>query len=226
MVLQTGGGASDLKPMVLGSLSGVRNLKPPALLGSFDPLNLASQLNPAHLRELREAELKHSRLAMLAAAGWPLQELMHPALADLTRSKNLLAEGGMSPSILNGGLSQLEVAPALSAAVFLGTVLELNELRARRRFGLGVAAGMLMTLVTPDDAEFIAPEPRTPGYYESSEGLNRFNTWTAEERAQAVDAELTNGRLAMLAVTCYVLEEAAFAKPIVNLTPGLFEPIF
>ena len=29
----------------------------------------------------RDAEVKHARLAMLAAAGWPLAELFHPKLA-------------------------------------------------------------------------------------------------------------------------------------------------
>ena len=34
----------------------------------------------------REAEIKHARLAMLAAAGWPLAELWHGPLAKITGS--------------------------------------------------------------------------------------------------------------------------------------------
>ena len=39
----------------------------------FDPLLLAD--TPKKLLWFREAEIKHARLAMLAAVGWPLSEL-------------------------------------------------------------------------------------------------------------------------------------------------------
>ena len=35
------------------------------------------------LFELREAEIKHARIAMLAALGWPVSELCHYTLAKL-----------------------------------------------------------------------------------------------------------------------------------------------
>merc|ERR1719453_1675504 len=39
----------------------------------FDPLNLAD--SPDKLAWMREAEVKHARLAMVAALGWPVSEL-------------------------------------------------------------------------------------------------------------------------------------------------------
>ncbi|KAK4523172.1 hypothetical protein GAYE_PCTG44G1064 [Galdieria yellowstonensis] len=54
--------------------------RPPALDGSmvgdvgFDPLNISSYLD---LRWLRESELKHCRIAMLAVVGWFVQEVFH-----------------------------------------------------------------------------------------------------------------------------------------------------
>jgi Chlorophyll A-B binding protein len=45
----------------------------------FDPFGLAK--DESSLAYMREAELKHSRLAMLAAAGWPLSELWHKEIA-------------------------------------------------------------------------------------------------------------------------------------------------
>ena len=121
---------------MLPDAASVRGL--PSLLSSFNPLNLARELDPSQFRELRAAEVKHARLGMLAAVGWPLQEVLHPLLAEVTHSRNVLAPGGLSPSLLNGGLTQAEVLPALSVAVFLGAMLELNEARTRRDFGLSV----------------------------------------------------------------------------------------
>ena len=58
----------------------------------------------------REAEIKHGRLAMLAAVAWPLQEIFHPLLVDAARETNALAPffvrdvlaetAGKSPSLL------------------------------------------------------------------------------------------------------------------------------
>merc|ERR1719359_1877890 len=85
----------------------------------FDPLGLANfdllldsatdkQRSAALvMRDYRDAELKHGRLAMLAAVAWPMQEKINPYLAAKFRMPNLVAEtGGLSPSVLNGGLGQ------------------------------------------------------------------------------------------------------------------------
>merc|ERR1719158_1296822 len=82
----------------------------------FDPLGLANfDLNLGSATDksrsaalvLRDAELKHRRLAMLAAVAWPLQEKLNPYLAARFHLPNLVAEaGGRSPSVLNGGLEQ------------------------------------------------------------------------------------------------------------------------
>merc|ERR1740127_240174 len=77
----------------------------------FDPLNLGTDENFAYMRE---AEIKHGRLAMLAAVAWPLQEILNPILTDVLQVKDVLAaSNGASPSLLNGGLFQLEVLPAV-----------------------------------------------------------------------------------------------------------------
>lgn len=47
----------------------------------FDPLGLAGGTREG-LLEMREAEIKHARLAMLAAAGWPLAELFDRRIAE------------------------------------------------------------------------------------------------------------------------------------------------
>jgi len=60
-------------------------LRPAALTGElagdvgFDPLGFAK--NKEDLVNFREAEIKHSRLAMLAAAGWPVSEVLDKKIA-------------------------------------------------------------------------------------------------------------------------------------------------
>merc|ERR1719353_2294271 len=46
----------------------------------FDPLQLG---DPEKLSFYREAEIKHARLAMLAAAGWPLAEKLNGPLSSM-----------------------------------------------------------------------------------------------------------------------------------------------
>ena len=66
------------------------------------------------LRDYRDAELRHGRLAMLAALAWPVQELASPTLArffngqfGISGLSDVLAEtSGRAPSVLNGGLEQ------------------------------------------------------------------------------------------------------------------------
>merc|ERR1711966_449007 len=64
---------------------------------NFDPLMIAD--SPDKLAWYREAEVKHARLAMLAAFGWPVSEL--------TNFGGLLNGDGRAPSLLNGGLGNV-----------------------------------------------------------------------------------------------------------------------
>ena len=64
---------------------------------NFDPLLIAD--TPEKLAWYREAEVKHARLAMLAAFGWPVSEV--------TNFGGLLRGDGRVPSLLNGGLGDV-----------------------------------------------------------------------------------------------------------------------
>ena len=50
-------------------------------LGFFDPLGYCTDAPEGKIRFYREVELKHGRVAMLAAAGFPLAEQFHPLFA-------------------------------------------------------------------------------------------------------------------------------------------------
>ena len=90
----------------------------------FDPLGLAA--NPDRLKFMREAELKHSRIAMLAAVGWPAAELVHNNMAHSLGLKSMLQAGERVPSILNGGLAHTmaDYWPYMTAALVAGGAIE------------------------------------------------------------------------------------------------------
>jgi Chlorophyll A-B binding protein len=46
--------------------------------GVFDPLGLAAKTTDIDLKRWQEAEVKHSRVAMLAVVGYLVQESFHP----------------------------------------------------------------------------------------------------------------------------------------------------
>ena len=47
-----------------------------------------------------------------------------------------------------------------------------------------------------------------------------------EAVADMQEREINNGRLAMMAVLSFVIEEVASGKPIIEVTPFLFKPVF
>jgi len=164
----------------------------------------------------RQAEIKHGRLAMLAAVAWPLQEILHPIFVDVLRGsgfggvRDVLAEtDGFSPSLLNGGLTQLEIAPSLMLAIYMASVLELKDVKAREEEGLEFNEYDKSKL--PGDLRF--------------DPLRITRDLSVEEKKDFLEKELLNGRLAMLAITCYVAEEVAFGMPVVRFTPDLFQPL-
>mmetsp|Transcript_14224 Transcript_14224/g.38305 ORF Transcript_14224/g.38305 Transcript_14224/m.38305 type:complete len:260 (+) Transcript_14224:170-949(+) len=194
----------------------------PALDGSmvadmgFDPLNLASvdlNLGSANekersaayvLRDYREAELRHGRLAMLAALAWPVQELLNPVLSRTLREPLLLTEtAGRSPSVLNGGLEQ-GVIPLviLSAAALVGAV-DAYSLKLKAEVG----------------------ENWLPGDF-GFDPLNILGGADVDVRRDMQAKEINNGRLAMVAVTMYVIEEAILKAPVTQITPQLFHPLY
>merc|ERR1719224_307864 len=64
---------------------------------NFDPLQISD--TPESLAWYREAEVKHARLAMLAAFGWPVSEIFNFG--------QLLNGDCRAPSLLNGGLGNV-----------------------------------------------------------------------------------------------------------------------
>jgi hypothetical protein len=134
---------------------------------NFDPLQISD--SPAALAWYRESEIKHARLAMLAAFGWPVSEIANFG--------NLLTTDGRAPSLLNGGLENVNVV-YWAAVVGLGVFAESKGL----------------------DKQYGKQEDYLPG-------MLGFDPLGADSPSMR-NAEITNGRVAMVAITVYALEEA------------------
>ena len=183
---------------------------------------------------MREAEIKHARLAMLAAAGWPLAELWHGGLANVVGAPYFLdVTQGRSLSVLNGGLG--EVGAFLFVAALAASVVEcrtLDNVYGLTATGKTMKPGgqIVMKSYVPGDCGF---DPlNLYGWYGSNMGVMdqmrasqdaAYAFELAEEaRREMETAELKNGRLAMLAITGYAFQEAFWGTPVVDQTPIFF----
>ena len=164
----------------------------------FDPLGLAS--SEEQLLDYREAEIKHARLAMLAAIGWPVSELEDRDIASYFNAPSVLDDGDRVPSILNGGLEQIDPR-------FWG-------------FCLGMTAAIDMYGVSKS-------RRGSPDYFPGNLGFDPLNLFPPdrEGRENMKLAEIKHGRVAMLGVLGYVFEEYVTKMAVVDDTPILFQPI-
>lgn len=197
-------------------------LSPFALDGSmagdvgFDPLGFSK--DKESLYRMREAEIKHCRLAMLGAAGWPLSELWHKGIADSLGLESILADADKAPSILNGGMSNVWILATGGIAVLIGGLLELKTNELSQKSGY-----------MPGDLGF---DPLGLHTFRGSFGLDpimeKVSTEEKNRRAK-VDMELCeikHGRLAMIAMAGFVFQEFVTGIPVVQQTPFFFgDPI-
>jgi hypothetical protein len=167
----------------------------------FDPFNFAS--TPDALQWQRNAEIKHGRLAMLAAAGWPMAELLDKQLAGQFHLKPLLVFADRVPSVLNGGLLRTPLA-FWAAALGVGFAIEsFGQIKETKYSEAGRE-------YTPGDLSF---DPL---------GLAGKSS---DDRKYKLEAELFNGRLAMLATTGFALQEWWTQNAVINETPIFFKPM-
>jgi hypothetical protein len=164
----------------------------------FDPFNLAS--NPTTLLKYRNSELKHARLAMLAAVGWPLAELFHSDLAGAWHLPNALNVNDRVPSILNGGLGNVSPIFWIAALTAAAVVETLSGTEGEiQSANLGFDPLRVLSSL--------------------SRGNNKNNGRFVEE------SELFNGRLAMLAITGFAVQEWFTGNSVVDAIPIFFKPL-
>ena len=167
----------------------------------FDPVGFSKDQKSLYWQ--REAEVKHARLAMLAAIGWPLSELWHKDIAQFFGLQSILAgaNGDRAPSLFNGGLDSAWASSMLVATIAIAGFLESKAMEGAVFW----------------NSE--KPEGFVPGDY----GFDPLRLYKSKGDKKVMEtAEIKNGRLAMLAVTGYVFSEVATGLPVVQETPFLF----
>ena len=142
----------------------------------FDPLQISD--SPDAYAWQREAEIKHARLAMLAAFGWPISEV--------TNFGQLLTGDGRAPSLLNGGLGEVN-GVYWAAVVALAVYWESKGL----------------------DKQFGKKDDYLPG-------MLNFDPLGLDSKVTR-NGEIWAGRVAMVAVVFYALEESITKAPLFPL---------
>lgn len=167
----------------------------------FDPLGFST--SPKTLYWMRDAEIKHARLAMLAAVGWPISELWHKNIAAVFGLQSILSSNDRAPSLLNGGLSSVWASGMLVMSIIIAGYLE----------GKAMNDGEIFWNATK-------PKDYVPGNY-GFDPLGLFKARKGDKKSMQL-AEIKNGRLAMIAITAYAFQEFATGLPVVQETPYLF----
>lgn len=164
----------------------------------FDPLGFAD--SEENLRSYREAEIKHARLAMLAAAGWPMSELFNRKIANVLSLDPVVDATNRVPSVLNGGLGKVSATywiscVALAAAVELFTMFSASKQK---------------------------------DYFPGNLGFDLFGLYPTDKKGQQwmQTAEIKNGRLAMVAITGFAFQEFAMHTAVIDQSPFFFHPIW
>merc|ERR1719148_22607 len=164
----------------------------------FDPFGFAK--SEERLTEMREAEVKHARLAMLAAAGWPLSELWDKKIALMLDLPPLLdATTGRVPSVLNGGLGKVSPVYWIGCLALAG---------ACEAYG-GIVAS------------------KKEGYFPGNFGFDPLGLYPKDVEAQKQRqlSEIKHGRLAMIAITAFAAQEYVSHTAVVDHAAIFFKPI-
>lgn len=176
--------------------------RPPMLDGTmagdvgFDPFGFAK--DAYELVNYREAEIKHARLAMLAAAGWPLSELFDKKIANLIGMTPIVDASDRAPSVLNGGLGKIN--PVYWVAILmLGSAIDVY----------GISRG----------------RSKSPDAVVGSLGFDPLGLYPKDKKGQMrmQTNEIKNGRIAMIAITAFAVQEVVSSSGVIDETPFFFK---
>jgi hypothetical protein len=158
-------------------------------LGFFDPLGFTKNTDLSGTKRIREAEVMHGRVAMMAVVGYLIGE-----------NTPTIAFGFDHPIIANNQLKEIPVA--ILFPFFLA--INLAEAYRAAKGWVEPGSGTLFTL--------------RENYYPGDLGFDPLGLKpeSAEDFASMQTKELSNGRLAMLAAAGFCAQELVNGKPILG----------
>ena len=180
-------------------------------------LSLSAEEQQDRLAWMRESEIKHGRLAMLAAAGWPMAELSSSSYLHVAVDTN-----GRAPSLFNGHLAEF----AGPLFIFAGAMAALEVRNKDKLTGgdlgfdpLGFGGKQRPAGAVPFDG-VQALVDQLP--YTGDKAVPKQDGSFMTPSAAMQTAEIKNGRLAMMAITGYAVQEFLWGNPVVEQTPFFF----
>ena len=149
-----------------------------APLGYFDPFGLSKDATPETMKKWREAELKHGRVAMLAALGFVVAESFHPLFGGNIDVPSYVA------------FQETPLQPAFFPVVLSLAVFEIFS---------------IFSFENPKDGLWSIKADHIPGDLGFDPlGLKPV---APKELAEMQTKELNNGRLAMIGIAGMVAQE-------------------
>ena len=148
----------------------------------WDPLGLSDNMDDANLKLVRAAELKHGRVAMLAAVGFYAAEKFHPLFGGAIDEPSLVA---------------FQATPLQTWWVVVSLAIGAIE----------VSSGSIGSFKKPEDGLWELKDDHVIGDL----GFDPVGLMPkdAEEAKEMKTKEIMNGRLAMLAISGMVAQEWA-----------------
>jgi|TARA_Y100000389_G_scaffold144146_1_gene142475 hypothetical protein len=144
---------------------------------------------------LKDSELKHSRIAMLAIIGRISAESIHPILANKLYSENLLVNNELVPSIFNGGLNKIHPIFYIFTLLYI-FLIELNSL-------ISISD---LTNTKKNNTNNISP----------FDPLNIYNSKSDIDKRFIQYNEINIGRLSMVISTWFTYYEFVTQKNVIN----------
>lgn len=197
-------------------------------LGEFDPLGFSNDVDVLEVNRLREAELAHGRVGMLAAAGFLVQEKFHPLFgADGARPPRLHSAPVSAPppplptpdstpsparSLTPAGGPAIDQIPALPPVLWFGLTVAIaaaETLRIQKGWAnpYDTAPTARFTNFPSEDSNF---QQLKPDYVPGDLGFDPLGLAPddADDFRAMQEKELSNGRLGMIAAAGFLAQEA------------------
>jgi hypothetical protein len=165
-----------------------------APLGNFDPLGFTKDVPVTQIKRLRESEILHCRVGMLATVGYLVAENFHPLF------------GGAITGPANSHLGQVEHVAPFFFAWLVGSILTAEIGRAKIGWVEPIKA---MKYNQENEIKGTFGAVLKPNYYPGDIGFDPLGLKPSDpkEFVEMQNKELSNGRLAMIAAIGMIVQE-------------------